>query len=299
MRIAESVAAVGKKPIRVAIVTPVHNRREITLQCLRSLSAIDRTGMEVHIVVVDDGSTDGTAEAIAREFPYVEVIPGDGNLWYTAGTNRAIEAGLKWNPDYVLAINDDSVFEPMFLQRLVACAEENPRSVVGPLLLLWDHPERVFQVDARWDTWYGGWRHRHDLTTGNVLAERFEVEIIVGNCVLYPREVIEQVDLMDEINFPHYGDVEYTPRMRKAGWRLLIEPRAHVLCQPTTLPPRLRSLSFPELYRALWTDRRNPNNLRTHFLSRWESAPSRWKGVVAFLVTIMKYGMQWVGLHRA
>jgi len=289
---------VGKKPIRVAIVTPVHNRREITLQCLRSLSAIDQSGMEIHIVVVDDGSTDGTAEAIAQEFPDVELVRGDGSLWYTAGTNRAIEAGLKWNPDYVLAINDDSVFEPMFLQRLVACAEENPRSVVGPLLLLWDYPERVFQVDARWDTWYGGWRHRHDLTTGNVPAEFFDVEIIVGNCVLYPREAIDEVGIMDEVKFPHYGDVEYTPRMRRAAWRLLIEPRAHVFCQTTTVPPRLRSLPFPQLYRALWADRRNPHNLRTHFISRWESAPSRWQGVVAFIASIMKLGMRGIGLHR-
>ena len=288
----------GKKPVRVAVVTPVHNRREITLRCLRSLGAIDRTGMEVHIVVLDDGSTDGTAEAIAREFPDVELLRGDGNLWYTAGTNRAIEAGLKWNPDYVLAINDDSVFEPVFLQRLVACAGENPRSVVGPLLLLWDHPERVFQVDARWDTWYGGWRQRHDLTTGNVPAEPFEVEIIVGNCVLYPREAIKEVGIMDEVNFPQYGDVEYTPRMRRAGWRLLIDPRAHAFCQPTTVPPRLRNMSSSELYRALWVDRRNPHNLRTLFASRWASAPSRWQGVVAFLASLIKYGMQWSGLHR-
>jgi GT2 family glycosyltransferase len=286
----------GKKPIRVAIVTPVHNRREITLQCLRSLGAIERAGMEIHIVVVDDGSTDGTAVAIAREFPDVEVVRGDGNLWYTAGTNRAIEAGLKWNPDYILAINDDSVFEPMFLQRLVACAEKNRRSVIGPLLLLWDHQDRVFQVWARWDTWYGGWRHRHDLTTENVSRDPWEVEIIVGNCVLYPVESIREVGLMNERYFIHFGDVEYTPRMRKAGWRLFIEPSALVYCQPNAVTPSLGRMPFAELYRILFIERRNPNNLLTMFLIRWSSAPSRAVGLVAYVVTLVRLGLKWAGI---
>ena len=59
---------------KVVIVSPVHNRREITLQCLRSLSRIDRDGLNVHTIIVDDGSTDGTAEAIKRDFPQVELI---------------------------------------------------------------------------------------------------------------------------------------------------------------------------------------------------------------------------------
>ena len=54
---------------RVELVTPVHNRRDITLQCLRSLSRIDRTGLDIHITVVDDGSTDGTGDAIREQFP--------------------------------------------------------------------------------------------------------------------------------------------------------------------------------------------------------------------------------------
>ena len=63
------------KPIRLAIVAPVHNRRELTLQCLRSLSRIDRTGLEVMIFIVDDGCTDGTREAVEEGFPEVKVVP--------------------------------------------------------------------------------------------------------------------------------------------------------------------------------------------------------------------------------
>src|SRR5436190_255750 len=102
----------SREPIRVGIVAPVHNRREITLQCLKSLSRIDSAGLDVHAVIVDDGSTDGTSDGIREQFPSVELIEGDGNLWFTEGTNVGIRAALKHDPKYLLLINDDEVFDP-------------------------------------------------------------------------------------------------------------------------------------------------------------------------------------------
>jgi GT2 family glycosyltransferase len=78
---------IGDAPTRVAAIVPVYNRRETTLQALRSLSRIDRTGVDFRIFIVDDGSTDGTAQAIEKEFPDVVIVHGDGNLHYAAGTN--------------------------------------------------------------------------------------------------------------------------------------------------------------------------------------------------------------------
>ena len=124
--------------IKTALVIPVYNRRETTLQGLRSLSRINTENLLVKIFVVDDGSTDGTGEAVKNNFPEVELIKGDGTLHYAAGTNRGIEAALEWKPDYIVTMNDDSVFHEEFLQRLMRTAEENPHSIVGSLLLLWD-----------------------------------------------------------------------------------------------------------------------------------------------------------------
>ena len=288
---------VNNRCTRVEIVTPVHNRKSITLQCLRSLSNIDRNGLEVHIIVVDDGSSDGTSEAIREHFPEVEVIPGDGTLFYTAGTNRGIQAALHRDPAYILAINDDSIFHDQFLQRLVHCAESNPRSVIGPLLLLWDQPHRIFQVGARWDTYYGGWRHPRKLTIWSVPATPWEVEVIVGNCVLFPVHVIKHVGLMREKAFPHgFGDAEYTARMRRAGWKLLIEPQAFVWCQPNAIPPSLRTLSKRKLLQALFIDQRNQQNLIRQFAACWLSAPSPWIGTVAFGIMLIRLGFKFLGL---
>jgi GT2 family glycosyltransferase len=277
--------------VSIEIVIPVHNRKELTLQCLRSLQCADQSGLDVHVVVVDDGSTDGTSEAIRQQFPLVEIIAGDGNLWYTAGTNRGIQAALARRPDYILAINDDQVFHGQALQRLVHCAGQNKKSVIGALLLDWDRPEHVMATGVRWSTWYGGWRHPQSLTAWDVPKGAWEVEIIVGNCVLYPTEAIEQVGLMNEKEIPMYGDAEYTPRMRRAGWKLLIEPRAYVWCQPNTIQPSLRSLSVKKALDALVFNRKHSYNLIAGFRPYWVGAPSRWRGLAAYVIRVCRLAL--------
>jgi len=268
---------------KVIIVIPVHNRRETTLQCLKSLSRIDSVGLDVGIIVVDDGSTDGTQEAIKKNYADVEVVRGDGTLWFTGGTNLGIKTALDHDPDFILTINDDEVFDADFLKYMVECADRYPRSVVGSLLLLWDTPHKLFQTSPKWNTWTGGFRHWQNQTVWSVPQKPWEVEIIVGNCVLFPVEAIREVGLMNEKRYRHYGDAEYTPRMRRKGWRLLIEPRARVFCQPNNLPPRLREMPIKKLFKTLFIDRGNAHSLYRRFWGNLDGAPNRIEGVAAFM----------------
>ncbi len=284
--------------IRVGIVIPVHNRREITLQGLRSLARAETTGLNVKTFIVDDGSTDGTSEAIRAEFPEIEIIYGDGSLHYAAGTNRGIDAAMEWGADYIAAMNDDAVFHDQFLRRLVATAEAFPRSIVGGLLLLWDQPHKVFQVGQVWKTFRGGWEIPQDLTAFSMPADPFEVECIVGNCVLIPSEAVRECGKMDEKRFPHgWGDAQYMARLRKAGWKLLIEPRAYIWCEPNTYPPPLHKLSLAKRLNVLFRDDRNPLNLKRQFVLRWESAPSKIAAVLAFFVYCFGLGLKAVGIR--
>ena len=221
--------------IKTALVIPSIIGGKLLCRDCRAFSRIDRENLDVKIFVVDDGSTDGTREAVATKFPEVELIEGDGSLHYAGGTNRGIEEALKWKPDYIVTMNDDSVFHEQFLQRLVKTAAKNPRSIVGALLLLWNEPHKVFQVGQIWNTFRGGWQMPENLTAFNVGQKAFEVECIVGNCVLFPVRAIEENGLMDEKKFPHgWGDAQYLMRMRKAGWKLLVEPKSFVWCEPNT-----------------------------------------------------------------
>jgi len=273
---------------KVELVIPVYNRRETTLQALRSLSRIADTNLNVHIIVVDDGSTDGTGEAIRRDFPEVQIVEGDGTLHYAAGTNRGIAAALERQPDYIVTMNDDAIYHEQFLQRLVKTAEANPRSVIGALLLLWTEPHKVFQVGYEWKTTAGGWLQKENLTAFDYPQEPFEVEGMAGNCLLFPVEAILECGLLDEKKFPHgWGDFQYVVRMKKMGWQLLIEPKALVWCEPNTDPKPLHQLTKTEVLRILFRNRRHPLNLQRQFIMRWESAPTKRQAFLGFLAYLL------------
>ena len=274
--------------IKVEIVIPVFNRRDTTLQALQSLSRVNTVGLSVHLIIVDDGSTDGTSEAIRKAFPDVQIIAGDGTLHYAAGTNRGISEAETRSADYIVIANDDSVFHEEFLQRLVNTAKKNPRSIVGALLLLWDQPHRVFQVDFRWKTLRGGWQQADRSSFFDLPSKPFEVEGLAGNCVLIPADAVRQCGLMDEVRFPHgWGDIQYFVRMRKAGWRLLVDPRAYVWCEPNTNPAPLHTLGLRKTLRVLFRDRRHPLNLQRQFIARWESAPNKVAAIGAYAAYLL------------
>ena len=283
------------KPINIAVVAPIHNRKEETLRCLASLFQTDRTGINLRIIIVDDGSTDGSAETIRTRFPSIELVPGDGTLWYTAGTNRGITTALSYEPKYVLAINDDSIFDENCIRALVDCAEANKRAVVGAVLLDRERPHKVFQVAPQWKFWQGGMQHWHNQTIWSLPAKAWEVELIVGNCVLYPTEAIREVGLMDEKNLPQYGDAEYTPRMRRKGWKLLVDPKARVFCKPNDYPSGFRHLSFRKKIAELLFRPTGPYSLKRRVYSSLGSAPNPVAGLFAVPVF---YARVLLGINR-
>ena len=267
---------------RVGIVLPVYNRRETTLRALRSLSDADKTGMTLHIVVVDDGSSDGTTEAIRHAHPDVDIVAGDGTLLYAGGTNAGLRRLLAVGVDYAVIANDDAVFNRQVFVELLRAARLFPHSAVGALLLLWDTPHRVFQVGQVWDTWYGGWRMPYHLTAFTVPQEPWEVESLVGNCTLVPTDALHAIGLLDDVRFPHlFADAEFSARLRRGGWRLILAPRARVFCQPNTYPPPLSSGSLRAAFNALFVNTMHPLNLRGQWRLRWHTAPGRMSALVA------------------
>ena len=116
--------------MRAAIIIPVHNRREVTLRCLRSLHA-PRLPADFAVIVVDDGSTDGTAAAIAAEFPGVMIEAGDGQLYWTGGIVQGMKRALIEGAQFLFWLNDDCLPEAGALQRMLRHLEENPRTICG------------------------------------------------------------------------------------------------------------------------------------------------------------------------
>ena len=97
---------------------------------------------------------------------------------------------------------------------------------------------------------------------------------------------------MDSRRFPNFGDAEFTPRLKRAGYKLIIDPRSRVFCQPNAIPKRLRDKSATKLFRELILDLKHPANLTRVFLSHVSGGPSVFQGILAFVVLLAKTGLQ-------
>lgn len=196
------------------IIIPVHNRREVTLAALRRLAA-DGVMAWAQVLVVDDRSTDGTANAIAVEFATVALLRGDGTWWWGGAIRRGMEWAIARDARWIFWLNDDCDPPPGALRRLRDFAGEG----------------RVAWIDAQSP---GGWRYGGHRRTawGLRRSEPAEeaagrVDTFSGNCVCLPRRWIDRVGLPHDQYFPHgLADLDYGLRLHAAGAELRALPGA-------------------------------------------------------------------------
>jgi len=214
---------------RVGVVVLNWNRRDDTLACLGSLARLDYPAFEV--VVVDNGSADGSAQAIRERFPDVLLIENGENLGYAGGNNVGLRYALKRGLDYVLLLNNDTEVAPDLLRLLVGAAEADPAvGVAGPTIYYYDRPEVIWSAGGAIDwrrgrTWMVG---LDEEDVGQFGEAPREVAFVTGCALLVGRRVLEQVGLLDERFFAYYEEVEWCVRARRAGFGIVHVPRARV-----------------------------------------------------------------------
>lgn len=200
---------------RIAVLVTSFNRRKITLQCLKTLFkqyGINES-FQFSVFLVDDASTDGTGDAIKKDFPMVNVVSGTGELYWNRGMHLAWQKAIasKQNFDHYLWLNDDVVLYDHAISHLLACAEQvDSKGIICG----------VFESEKNSNTIsYGGGNLKGKVYYPNTLKteELQECTIINGNCVLIPEYVYEAIGLIDPI-FPHsLGDHDYALRASKKG----------------------------------------------------------------------------------
>jgi GT2 family glycosyltransferase len=209
----------------VVAVTVNWNRREDTLACLRSLAALSYPN--VQILVVDNGSTDGSVAAIRTNFPQVEQILNRSNLGFAGGFNQGLRRALQLKADYVFILNNDTLAPSALLEPLVLAAGEPDVGVTAPVIVYAADPTQIWSAGA------GRNSLTLELTGDHGRGERLEAvmprEFVSGCAMLIKRVVLEQVDLLDERFFMYYEDSDYCLRVRRAGYRLLVVPGASLL----------------------------------------------------------------------
>jgi hypothetical protein len=220
---------------RISAVIVTWNTAHLLDECLESL---DRHGAAepMEIIVVDNGSTDGTLDRLARDWPVVTVIANATNEGYTRANNEGIRAS---HGDRLLLINADARLTAGCLPRMLARMDADPRcAVVGP---------RLVYADGSWQRWTAGrapslasvaaytfgidrlsgqGRPGPGLYLGHDVTDPFRADWVSSACMLVRRSALDDIGLMDESFFCYMDDVDLCQRARDSGWTVWYEPEA-------------------------------------------------------------------------
>lgn len=205
------------------------NDAENTLACLESVYELDYANLCV--LVVDNGSTDGSDQAIRDAFPQIEFIANGRNLGFAGGANVGLEHARSRGAAYVLFINNDTILDPALLKELIQVAELHPwAGLLTPKIYYHDDPTLVWAAGARYVAFPPRVKmiglNRRDHPRYDVLRR---VDYATGCALLIRREVLETVGGFDPIYWPIYHeDYDFCARVTKGGWEIWYVPTARM-----------------------------------------------------------------------
>jgi GT2 family glycosyltransferase len=222
----------------VLIVIVNWNTREILRNCLRSVYEQTRE-INFKVVVVDNASSDGSAEMVKKEFSQANLISNSDNRGFAAANNQGMKVA---QGRYILLLNPDTIVLDGAIQKSVAYADDHQDiGVLG--CQVWLNDKEIQQTCFSFPSVYGliaqemGLRHlfpragvfgREKMVGWNRDTER-EVDVVSGMFVLVRREAIEQVGLMDEAYFVYAEETDWCFRFKRAGWKCAFTPTARII----------------------------------------------------------------------
>lgn len=211
----------------VALVSAVHNGEADTREYLDSLKSVTYPNFKV--IIVDDGSTDGTGEMLRHDYPEVIVLKGDGNLWWSRSANLGIEKAMEIDSKYVLLVDNDTTVDSGFISALVETAEKNPRSIITSKVYLYYQPDRLFEAGWKIDWPRGGFRARG---SGEVDSGQYDEQCDVQATtigMLIDTSFFKDIGMMDAEEFPQYwSDIDFTHRAHQKGYRIIYQPKSKI-----------------------------------------------------------------------
>ncbi|MCJ7826178.1 glycosyltransferase family 2 protein [Patescibacteria group bacterium] len=225
-----------KTPSIYAIIANWNGKTD-TLECLSSLRVVREKQPSLSVVVVDNGSTDGSVEEITKKFPWVHCVEVGMNLGFSGGNNRGITYVLKQNAEYVWLLNNDTVVDKNVLSAISSFSDPTV-GAVGSKIYFYKgceyHKGRYKKSDLGKVLWYAG----GIIDWNNVLAShrgvdevdhgQFDVEVktdFITGCSFFIRtSVIKQVGLLDESFFMYMEDLDYSLRIQRLGLKTVYNP---------------------------------------------------------------------------
>ena len=224
--------------VRLSIVIVSWNVRSLLQRALDSIKQAWTADIKVEIIVVDNGSTDGTVKMIKGKFPDVHLIANEHNAGFTGGNNQGIQAACG---EYILLLNPDTEVRDKALQTMVTYLERHPHvGLIGPQLR---NPDGTIQSSRRRfptipvlfleSTWL------QPLAPKRMLAQYYirdrsamkiqSVDWVTGAAMMTRRDVIEKVGYLDESFFMYSEELDWCKRIKSAGWDIVYLPEAEIV----------------------------------------------------------------------
>lgn len=215
---------------KISIIIVNYNGGDDTLECLRSLESANTDNHK--IIVVDNASDDAlfVLNKIHDNFPSVKILALPHNHGFAGGVNIGINYALENGAEYVILLNNDTVVAPDFIAQIVSAAESDKKiGIVGAKIYYFSEKNRIWFIGGEF-SWTDGGRHIQD---GAIDSQPNDTELkdakyVTGCALLIKKQVIEKIGLLDEDFFMYYEDIDWSLSARKAGYRVVVAPAAHI-----------------------------------------------------------------------
>ena len=215
--------------MKIAILLPVYNHLDYTIQSLMKLNEVKNIyNKEISIVVIDDGSTDGTYEIVKSKFENVDILKGDGNLWWSGAINLGAKYAIETlKSDYLILWNNDITYDINYFHKLIKYLNNSDsNTIIGSKVLVRENPELIWSMGGCFNPMNGEYYmygyFKKDSIEFNQITH---VDWLTGMGTIIPKIVVEKIGYWDSINFPQYhGDSDFTYRAKLKGFKIIVNP---------------------------------------------------------------------------
>lgn len=211
---------------KVTVVIPNYNGMKFIEECLNAILNQDADTPDYQVLVVDNGSEDGSLELIHSQFPQVQTIALKSNTGFCHAVNVGIRAA---DTPYVLLLNNDTRADARFVRSLYDAIEDKPSAFsVSGKMLMWDNPERIDDAGDRYCVL--GWAYaRGNGKPAADYGKASEIFSACGGAAIYRKSILDQIGLFDEAHFAYLEDLDLGYRAKLHGYKNYYEPSAAVI----------------------------------------------------------------------
>lgn len=208
---------------KAAIIVVNWNGLEDLPACLSSLQLQTQSA---EIVVVDNGSVDGSVEFLTEKFSGITLLPQSKNYGFTGGVNIGMEYALKHNFNYIALFNNDAIADKNWLKHLVTALEKNKKLGIATCKLTTIDKSHI---DSTGDI-YTSWGLPYPRGRGEAFSTKYDKDTEIfgasGGASVYRSAMLREVGLMDDKYFAYYEDVDLSFRAQLAGWKVAFVPKS-------------------------------------------------------------------------